>query len=139
MPVKSQAIYAYKRSLRAGRVDRRQHERMQMRARTSAEVKVFPYGGINGERLSAGTTMLNDRCQIGIRHLIQRAAFGECMWLDFKIVVIRNAIGRRLGIMAAVAILVCEDRTRALLVVSAVSTMSIVAGFPFPGVAALSR
>jgi hypothetical protein len=58
------------------------------------------------------------------------------MRLDFKVVVVRNALRRRLRIVAAAAILVRQNGPEALLVAERVSTMSSDTDLTLPGVMA---
>src|ERR1035441_5969468 len=63
-----------------------------------------------------GTAVADDGDQVGITHFVEGVAFGEGVRLDLEIVVIGNALWRRLWIMAASAILVVELRAELLLV-----------------------
>src|ERR1019366_1501600 len=52
--------------------------------------------------------MRNDGGQISVTHLIQSVAFGEGVRLDFKVVIVRNALWGRFLVVTAGAVLVVE-------------------------------
>ncbi len=60
--------------------------------------------------------MADDGGEIGVADFIQRVAFGKGMRLDFEVVVIRNALDRRLRVVAALAVLIVEMAAEGLLV-----------------------
>src|SRR5271157_1154974 len=65
------------------------------------------------ERRSA---VLGDGRQIGVTHLIECVALRKGMRLHLEVVIIRNALRRRLRIMATIAILLCEKKSKLLLI-----------------------
>src|ERR1017187_1072076 len=60
--------------------------------------------------------LADDGREIGVADLIESVAFGERMRLDFQVVVIRNALDRRFGVVAALAVLIVEVASEGLLV-----------------------
>src|SRR5208283_432625 len=58
--------------------------------------------------IESRSAVRDDRGQVGIAHLVQRIAFGERMGLDVEVVVIRDALGRGLLVVAAGAVLIVE-------------------------------
>ena len=60
--------------------------------------------------------MTDDGNQVRIAHFVESVAFGERMWLDRKIVHVRDPLRRGLRVVAADAILRVELRAHRLLV-----------------------
>src|SRR6202140_161552 len=67
-------------------------------------------------RIREGPNIGDQGRQVGVADLIQGLALGEWVRLDFKVVVIGNALDGRLGIVAAFAVLIVEMTSERLLV-----------------------
>src|SRR5579862_8068487 len=60
--------------------------------------------------------MADDRGEIGIADFVQGISFGEGVRLDPEVVIVGDALDRRLGIVATLAVLVVESASERLLV-----------------------
>ena len=60
--------------------------------------------------------MADDGSEIRVGHFVERVAFGERVRLDFEIVEVRQTLGSRFRIVAAITVLVIQLASQVLLI-----------------------
>src|ERR1022692_1184194 len=73
-------------------------------------------GRHEGRFVERRAPVTDDGAEIGIADLVERIALGEGMRLDFEIVEVGYALHCRLGIVAALAVLIVELASQSLLI-----------------------